>query len=808
MATIRTSIMVHDLMSQQFRAMNMAMSTVIDSFQTLQKSTSKAIDVTALQIAQKQLQQVEASYNQIEQEIKQAEHAQNRLNNKINDGAVLMKRFGGAVLGAISAYASFNVLEKILNTSDNYAGTTARIAMMNDGLQTTAELQDMIFQSAQKSYSEYDAMAEMVAKLGNNAASAFSSSEQIVDFAELIQKQFTIAGASAIEASNASLQLTQALGSGVLRGDELNSIFEQAPNLIQNIADYLEVPIGAIREMASDGELTADIVVASMFAAADEINRKFESMPKTWGDVWTTMANDAQRSMESVSHRINDFINSANFMYLQQMAMQTFDFIVMSLNIVIATLIGFGNMIATVAQFFQTHWSIFEPILLTIAIVLGSIIAILLTKYTVIGLIRTATLLWAAAQWVVNTAYLKNPITWVLIGIASLIALVIYAVIEWGEQTATVLGYIYAGIVGLAVGIWNVLLWIGNAVITVAEWIVNTWNQGIYLIQLAWIALNLGIRMVLDAIGNGVVSAAEWVVNTWNKGVYGVKMAFYEMSQMVLKILGGVADGAYNLVNYVLGGISDLINGAIAGVNTFIGLLNNVLGTDLSTIGTVDLRLKGPSNFAEKFQGLIEAPEMPEKVTFDRFNTAEEYMSSVTLPVAPEPVTFDRLEYVDVGEAMMNAFDYAYDGTMALSDSLNGLLDKAKGFLNYDIVPEDSALQSILSGYGLGNTNYLDDATNKLANAIEDGNSAGRDTAGNTKKLADSVDMLEDDIKYLRDLASREAINRYTTAEIKVNMRNENYINNEMDIDGVIDRFGERVEEVADMLAEGGDIDV
>ncbi|NLY80902.1 MAG: hypothetical protein GX072_13740, partial [Lysinibacillus sp.] len=184
MATIKTSIMVHDLMSQQFRAMNMAMSTVIDSFQTLQKSTSKAIDVTALQVAQKQLQQVEASYNQIEQGIKEAQQAQDRLNNKIDEGSSLMKRFGSAVVGAITAYASISGLEKLLNISDNYAGTTARIAMMNDGLQTTAELQDKIFQAAQNSYAKYDDMAVMVAKLGNNAASAFTSSEEIEDFAE------------------------------------------------------------------------------------------------------------------------------------------------------------------------------------------------------------------------------------------------------------------------------------------------------------------------------------------------------------------------------------------------------------------------------------------------------------------------------------------------------------------------------------------------------------------------------------------------------------------------------------------------
>ncbi|NLY79825.1 MAG: tape measure protein, partial [Lysinibacillus sp.] len=636
-----------------------------------------------------------------------------------------------------------------------------------------------------------------VAKLGNNAASAFTSSEEIVDFAELVQKQFTIAGASAIEASNASLQMTQALGSGVLRGDELNSIFEQAPNLIQNIADYLEVPIGSIREMATEGKLTADIVVASMFAAADEINHKFESMPKTWGDVWTQMSNDAQKKMQSVSHRINDFINSANFLYLQQSAMQVFDVIVMGINFVISTLISLGNVAVSIISFLKEYRGIFEPIGIVLGIVLGSITAI----FIAVGLLKTATLAWAVAQWIVDAAYLSSPITWVLIGIIAVIALIIYAVTRWGETTATVIGYIYAIVAGLAVGIWNILLWIGNIAIAVVEWFVNTWNKGIYLIKLAWIALQLAIRIILDAIGNGVITAAEWVVNTWNDAVYGVKMAFYTMGQIVLKILGGIADGAYNLVNYVLGGISDLINGAVRGVNTFIGLLNKALDTDLSTIGTVDLQIKGPTNFAERFQGLIEAPERPEKVTLERLNMAEEYMSSVTLPTIPEPITFGRFEYVDVGNAMMNAFDYAYDGTMALSNSLNGLFDKAKGFLNYENPANDSALQSILSGYGLGNTNYL-------ADAIEKGNMAGKETAENTKKLANSVDMLEDDLKYLRDMAERDSVNRYTTAEIKVNMKNENHINNEMDIDGIIDRFAEKLEEAVDTVAEGDDFDV
>lgn len=808
MATIQTSIMINDMMSQQFRAMNMAMSTVIDSFHSLHDATSNAVDVSALEAAQRELRQVEASYNSIEQEINQANQSQERFNDSINEGSNLAKRFGGAIAGAVAAYASFSGLEKLVGMSDEYAHTSARVAMMNDGLQTTGELQDKIYKAAQNAYSPFEDTVEMVAKLGNNAANAFSSSAEVVDFAELIQKQFTIAGTSAIEASNASLQLTQALGSGVLRGDELNSIFEQAPNLIQNIADYLEVPIGAIREMASEGEITAEIVKQSMFAAADDINHKFNSMPKSWNGAWTIMTNEAQKKMESVFHRINDFINSANFAYLQQSAMQAFDAIVMGINFVIAMLVAMADVGSNALKFFQEYRAIFEPIALVLGIIAGSIAAIFIW----LGLVKTATLAWAAAQWVVDVAYLGSPITWVLIGIIAIIALIVYALINWGEQTATVLGYIYAGFVGLGVGIYNILLWIGNIAIMVAEWFVNTWKQGLFLIHLAWIALNIGIRKVLDAIGNGVITAAEWVANTWNTAVYGVQMAFYIMAQIILKLVGGVADGTYNVINKVLGAIEGLINGAIGGVNKFIGLLNGVLDTDLSMLGTVDLQMgDGPSNFTERLQGLIHEPTRPDKVEFERMNTAGDYMSNVEMPTAPEAVSFNRFEYVDIGEAMTNAFDYAYDGTMVVSESLNDLVDKAKDYLNYETPSDDSAMQAILDGYGLGGAEYggaLDDGMSDLADAINKGNGAGRDTAGNTKRLADSVDMASEDLKYLRDIADRDVINRFTTAEITVDARSENHIHHDTDIDGIIDRFGEKIEEVAETLAEGDDHDV
>ena len=186
---------------------------------------------------------------------------------------------------------------QILSLSDGLVATRARLDLMNDGLQTTEELQDMIMKSANRSRASYLSTADAVAKMGITAKDAFSSNQELIDFAELVNKQFTISGTEAAGIDAAMLQLTQAMGSGVLRGEELNSIFEQAPTIIQTIADYLDVPIGKIREMASEGKITSTIVKNAMLASADEINAKFESMPMTFAQVWELAKNIALKHL-------------------------------------------------------------------------------------------------------------------------------------------------------------------------------------------------------------------------------------------------------------------------------------------------------------------------------------------------------------------------------------------------------------------------------------------------------------------------------------------------------------------------------
>lgn len=206
------------------------------------------------------------------------------------DGFTFMK---GVAVNAFRdiAMAAKNAVGDVIVLVDQTTTQAARLSMVNDGLQTQAQLQESIFQAAQRSRSEYGLMMDSVAKLNLLAGDAFSTNKEAVAYAELLSKSFKIAGTDTMAQVGATRQLIQALGSGALRGDELNSIFEAAPNLIRNIADYLEVPIGQIRDLAGDGELTADIIKAAMFSAADDINSKFAQMPMTIGEIGTVTGN-------------------------------------------------------------------------------------------------------------------------------------------------------------------------------------------------------------------------------------------------------------------------------------------------------------------------------------------------------------------------------------------------------------------------------------------------------------------------------------------------------------------------------------
>lgn len=382
MATVRSAIQITDGMSPALRSMNRSLNIVISSFEQLQRDSSNAVDTASLRAAREELNRAEAEFNQIDNAIDRARQSQEQFNNQADRSAGLMNMVKRAATGIGAAIG----VKKIIELSDTLSSTRARLDLMNDGLQTTAQLQDMIYQSAQRSRTSYIDTANAVAKLGILAKGAFSSNEEMVQFAELMNKQFKIGGASIQEQTSAMYQLTQAMAAGKLQGDEFRSIMENAPMLAQAIAEHMGMTVGELKEMSSEGLITADVIKNAMFAAADETNAKFAELPMTFGQVWTEIKNGAISAMEP--------------------------------------------MLMTLAQgatFIHDNWSSISPVILGAA--------------TAMGIYATATAVQTAATWLnvaANRALiatmLTNPIMW----IALLVGVLIGALYKWVQANGGV----------------------------------------------------------------------------------------------------------------------------------------------------------------------------------------------------------------------------------------------------------------------------------------------------------------------------------------------------------------------------------
>ncbi|MFL2133714.1 tape measure protein [Desemzia sp. FAM 24101] len=479
---------------------------------------------------------------------------QDQFNKEIRAGTSEASNLGRTLGRAVATYLTLQSAGSILNLSDELTQTNARLGLMNDGLQTTKELQDLIFLAAQRSRGEYMGMADTVAKLGQRAGDAFDNTQQVLAFAETLNKAFVVAGASQEEVSSATLQLTQALGSGVLRGEELNAVFEAAPNIIQTIAAYIDEPIGKIREMASEGQITAEIVKNAMLSATDAINADFEKMPMTFSQIWQGFKNNALMAFQPVLQRLNQLANTPAFQNFVNNGIQA---VAVLASVVMA---AFQGMI-TAGQFVADNWGMIGPAIYGIAAALGFYMGVLAVYKTALaitagieavsavikGVHAAASFLqagntWAAtaAQYGLNAALLASPITWVILGIIAIIA-VLYAVVgainHFAGTSISATGVVAGAFAIMGTIIWNILIAIVNIGIATIELFVNVWNMGIWALKLAFIGLALIVAVILDVILSIGISIAALFVNIWNMGIWLIQMAFFGLLTLVFIIL-------------------------------------------------------------------------------------------------------------------------------------------------------------------------------------------------------------------------------------------------------------------------------
>jgi len=705
MATLRSSIQVIDNMSPAIKSMSNAMNILIGGFERLQTSSNDPLDINSMKLARQELAKAQANVQLMENDIAKANSQQKNFNNSLSQGESKSRNLLSNIKAFIGAYVGIQTAQGGMNITDDVMNAKARLGNITSGLQEQLELQNQIFKAAQRSRGEYLGMTDSVAKLGLLAGEAFSGNNEIVRFTELMNKALATSGASTVEKQASMYQLTQAMASGKLQGDEMRSIRENAPLLAKSIESYMKNVVkakGDMKEWSKEGMITSDVIKAALFSAGDAIEEKFKNIPLTFGTMWTQIKNQAIYSLDGVMTKLNEVLNTTDGKNL--------------MTGITSSLIVFGTVLGTLltlavqfGSFISDNWGMIAPIIFGLVSAITALNVVTGINNIITGIsggiqaFKAAQTAWATgmtlaqvaatetatgAQIGLNTAMMANPIGLVVLAVVALIGvfyMVIGAINKFAGTSISATGIIF-----------GVFSWLGAAI-------------GNIFIGLA----NLLILVVIGGIVNGFI----WLVNTIYKsvtlGIQGMINNFKSFGTIVLNILAKVA------------GVMDKI--FKTNTSGFVSSMQNSLNS-----------LKGPET-----KDIIQSVGVKEKL----------------------------IKGIDMDKSYSQGYDMG-----------KGFGDKVKGAFNMD--------------------NSKFDFNGMDPTKLDPNGNLGK-IADNTKKTKEKLDINGEDLKYMRDIAEREAINKFTTGHVKVEMTNHNNINSDLDLDGVINHLTNKVEEGLTTTAEG-----
>lgn len=723
MATIRNSITMEDRMSSTFKNITKAMQSTLTVMQRVDAQSNNGAQSRAYQVAQRDI-------NRANNSIINLARNTDRVETEANQSGTALRRMGSVTqsMSAMSVYALMAIgqqfMQLIKSCTDYLDKLTlieARLNLINDGLQSTGELQDKILASANRARMSYSDMASSVAKLNMLASDFFNSNDEAIAFVETLNKMFVVSGTGAQEASAAMYQLTQAMGGGKLQGDEFRSIMENAPMLADAIATQMGKTKGELKELSSKGLITADIIKAAMFNSAEDINKKFASMPKTFGQMMQVTKNYMMKAMEPVAKEFSEFINSA-----EGEALFT-DLAIACVRFADVALKGL-KLISQGIAFMKRNWESIKPVIMSVAILMVS------------------AALMAAGAWV-----LAN---WPLLQLVGTIAAILYVLDLLGINVGAVVGVLiswFQGFVALLEYLLPLIWAIGVAVITyfalsflvtlptiiASIWTVVTglWAMIPPLIAsfIAWLALNWPILLVAIAVGLLIFIMGQFGVTTAD--VLGFIMGLFFM-------LGAIITNIMIFLYNIFGSFAVFIGNLF--INPLAAIKMLFLDMGLYIIDTIHWVAKALENLVNMIPGVevnITAGLESIMAKIQAARSAVESESGVE--------KFQELDSMDLGKEFGKGFNKGSNFGASLGGGGGGgiSLPKLPGGL------DPSKFGAAAPGSG-----GLDDGKLKGGKLDEVG------------KIKDDVTITDEDIKMLKDIASTEFVNSYTTLRPKMNV--------------------------------------
>ena len=697
MATIKSQMVLDDGMTRTLNHVISALNTTLNAFEQIQRASGMAFDTDEFNQARAALAGAGVEVQEMADAYQEAAIQAEKLEHNVRGSSDALDGMLGKIKTVAATLGVGVGINKLIGLSDQMTGTTARLSFLVDDGGSVDELEAKIMASAQRSRAAYLDTASAIASMGANAGAAFSSNDELIAFMEQVNRQFTIGGASAQGQAAAMLQLTQAMAAGALRGEELNSILENAPGIARAIEQYMGIAEGSIKQYAQEGQVTAEVVKNALFSVADETNAKFESMPMTWAQIWTNMQNRALSALTPILGKLNAIANSEQFDKVVNGALRAFGVIATVGAALLGVLFNVGSAIVD-------NWSVIEPIIMAAATALGIYYGVVLAlniaqaiqnglkaqaafqekvHAAALAMSTGATFTATVAQYGLNAALLACPITWIVVGVLALTAAVV-AIIRYldlfGAKSTSVLGTFMG-------------------------------------------ALNVAKQFV------------------FNVGA-GIRDAFFACCSDV-----GIA--FHNVISNVRGWFYGLLSTALTVVEGICAALNK--------LPFVEFDYSGISAKADEYAA----------------KSAEAYGNVK--------------EYESVKDAWGSAWSDGWqeDAFKAGAAWGDGIMDKVSNVLN----PGNALDMDGLLGSGFDLSSIADNTGL---------------TADNTGKTADALAVTEEQLEYLRDIAERDAINRFTTAEVKIDMTGmTNRIDGSADLDGVISQLTEGFTEALVTAAEG-----
>jgi len=814
MATIQNSIVLNDRMTQTFTAINRAIESTINAISTL---GGKNVNINTANLISAR-QQLAIAENEMQNMVGTSQ----QLNNNLSKTKGIVGEIVGKLKTAFGLAAVVMATKKTIELSDQNAQITARLNLVSDAPE---QLKKQIYQSANDARVAYTDSMNQVAKLGLLAKDSFNNTNEIVKFTNLMNKAFKVSGTGAQEATSAMYQLTQAMAAGKLQGDEFRSVMENAPMVAQAIAKYMNVPLGQLKELGAKGQITADIIKNALFNAGDEINEKFKTLPLTWQDVWVQAKNFAIRQLDGVLQKVNQVANSKAFQSFVNSAKIAF----FGLKTVAE---GVFNGIAAAGKFIADNWTAISPVIwgVTAALITyvtwqGISVAIewinvaakfaLNLAVTILTMAKIALTFavkgYTAAQTMANATAWMFPGTWlaaIIIGVIVAILALAVAIVQWatGTQSAleTIGGMFYwlgAAIYNIGVAIMNILIIVATVVIlafilvgtTVANVFIGIWNVGVWLVNIlvqawywlvnhaamAWAWLKVTVSNILKGIYNFFVEIANGFIKGYNK-----------LGKGAVDTANGFQDAFFSAINAVAKFAQDFINGFLKGLAEIGKVIDSVAGTHFGNAGSVNFSINKGDRATWKDVGLLEKKSYgdPNGVAVEQKQAPQFDYAGFIDPSGAMKGVMDGAEklangeFKDLGKAFDDGKSDTRKGIQGITDTFNEYKDKLTG--------KDKPVGNDGTGKDKKDGGGGKDPNNKK-------------TADNTKKMADKMDGMDEDMKYLRDIAEKEYVNKFTTAEVKIDMTNYNDISEQVDAEDFMDRLGERIAEHVHTAAEG-----